>query len=74
MNDLVLGGHALPTALTGTHAYAVLWTFVALNTVMYATLSLAKTLPALRRDGGRRRRPGRSRRAESRSIYPDAVE
>jgi hypothetical protein len=66
---LILGRHLLPPSILGSEAYAVLLTFVAINTVMYAALSVAKMLPKLH--------PGEwisrlNRRGETRSIYPDA--
>lgn len=68
MIALVLGRHLLPPSILDSQAYAVLLTFVSINTVMYAALSVAKILPKLH--------PGEwisrlNRRTESRSIYPD---
>jgi hypothetical protein len=69
MTALVLGFSPIPESVMHSEAFLVLMTFVAINTVAYAALSLAKLVPPLR--------PGswftsRSRRRETRSIYPDA--
>ncbi|MEH0109533.1 hypothetical protein V6N00_07415 [Tersicoccus sp. MR15.9] len=61
-------GILLPESVLYGHAFAVLSTFVAINTVMYAALTIAKLLPAIHLP---RRRNGRRLRAETRSIYPD---
>ncbi|MDO5513131.1 hypothetical protein [Corynebacterium sp.] len=54
-----------------TEWYAVLAAFVAINTSMYVILALVKTLPRIY---FRDLFPRRYQRAETRSIYPDAVE
>uniref|UniRef100_UPI0035670900 hypothetical protein n=1 Tax=Actinotalea sp. TaxID=1872145 RepID=UPI0035670900 len=65
---------ALPTGLLLSesilHAdgFKVLATFVALNTLMYATLALMKLLPKGYTFSWFR---GRNRRSQSRSIYPE---
>ena len=62
-------GILLPESVVHTHVFAVLSAFVAINTVMYVALAVAKTLPKLYpRDW----LPRRYRRAETRSIHPDA--
>ena len=64
-------GILLPESVLYSTWFAVLATFVAINTVMYVTLATLKALPAIRpRDWFRRRYV----RARTRSIYPDAVE
>lgn len=62
-------GILLPETLLHSDMFAVLAAFVAINTVVYASLALANVLPKIY--------PAdwvtdRSRRAETRSIYPDA--
>lgn len=49
-------------------AFQLLAAFVAVNTIMYVALALAKILPKVYLSDWR---PGRSRRSETRSIYPD---
>lgn len=68
MTVLILGRHLLPHAILASEPFAVLMTFVAINTVMYAALSAAKILPPIH-PGEWIRRGGR--RAETRSIHPD---
>lgn len=63
-------GLLLPTSVLRSELFAVLAAFVAINTVMYAALSLAKLLP--------KQYPSDwfsspNRRSESRSIYPEGV-
>lgn len=48
---------------------SVLAAFVAVNTVTYAALAIAKLVPILRVSDFL---PGRHRRSETRSIYPDS--
>ena len=62
-------GILLPRSTLETPWFAVLATFVAINTVMYVALAVAKLLPPVY--------PGswftsRDRRGETRSIHPDA--
>lgn len=58
----------LPESILGARWFAVLSTFVAINTILYVSMSIFKILPkpylsdVVRRHG---------RRAETRSIYPD---
>lgn len=64
-------GILFPESLLHSQWFAVLATFVAINTLMYAALALAKILPRLH--------PGswlnsHHERAETRSIYPEAPE
>lgn len=60
----------VPESVLHSEWYAVLATLVALNTLAYVALAFVKLLPAVH--------PGewlhsRERRAEDRSIYPDAI-
>lgn len=58
----------LPESILGARWFAVLSTFVAINTILYVSMSIFKILPkpyfsdVVRRHG---------RRVETRSIYPD---
>ncbi|MCC6496902.1 MAG: hypothetical protein IT193_11680 [Propionibacteriaceae bacterium] len=61
-------GALLPEAILDSEFFGILATFVALNSLMYATLALLKVLP---RGYGLSRFNGRNRRVENRSIYPD---
>lgn len=63
----VLGHHLLPPSWLHSTGYQVLMVFVAINTIMYGALAVAKVLPALHPTEWLSRR----RRAETRSIYPD---
>jgi hypothetical protein len=69
MNALILGFRLLPESILHSEAYLVLVTFVSVNTVAFAALSIAKLLPPIRPSGWF---TSRNRRAETRSIYPDA--
>ena len=58
----------LPEWILHTDSFQILATFVAINSLIYATLSVLKVLPkgyALTRLNGRRRR------VQNRSIYPE---
>ena len=59
----------LPESVLSSGWFAVLAAFVAINTMMYGALALAKTLPKVRLVSGR---SGADRRTETRSIDPDA--
>lgn len=59
---------ALPTALLHSEWYAVLTAFVALNTIMYVALAVAKVLPKLYVSDWVR---SQNRRSQTRSIYPE---
>ncbi len=62
-------GILLPEDLLGNEFVAVLAAFVAINTIVYVTLAVAKILPKVYvRDWI----GSRNRRAETRSIDPDA--
>jgi hypothetical protein len=60
-------GLLFPESLLHSQWFAVLATFVAINTVMYAALALAKILPKVHRPNWLRPRHERS---ETRSIDP----
>ena len=64
---LVLGS-ILPGDVMHSHWFAVLTTFVAVNTVLYLTLAIIKILPKAYLSDWIDRR---NRRAETRSIYPE---
>ena len=62
-------GILLPESTLREEFIAVLAAFVAINTILYVTLAVAKVLPKLYvRDWVRTR----NRRSETRSIHPDA--
>jgi hypothetical protein len=69
MSALVLGFRLLPESILHSEAYLVLVTFVSVNTVAFAALSIAKLLPPIRPAGWF---TSRNRRAETRSIHPDS--
>jgi hypothetical protein len=62
-------GVLLPSSVLSSPFFSVLSTLVALNTLIFVTLAVAKMLPkiVLSEVFGRR-----GRRSETRSIYPDA--
>lgn len=62
-------GILLPASVIHSQVFAVLAAFVAINTIVYATLAVARILPKVYLSDWVR---GRNRRAETRSIYPDA--
>ncbi|GAB3301792.1 hypothetical protein EK0264_01135 [Epidermidibacterium keratini] len=69
MTDVLAG--ILPESVLATHWFMILSSFVAINTVMYVALAVAKILPKLYpRDW----LPRTYTRAETRSIYPDTPE
>lgn len=61
-------GILLPHRILESPAFSVFAAFVALNTLLYVTLSVAKILPKLYVSDWL---PQRARRAETRSIHPD---
>lgn len=63
-----LWGILLPESTLREEAFAVLAAFVAINTVVYVTLAVAKMLPKLYLSDWVH---GRNRRSETRSIRPD---
>lgn len=66
---LAVHGLLLPSSMIDTPAFAVLAAFVAINTIMYTALAIAKMLPKIYITDYD---PRRFRRAETRSIHPDA--
>lgn len=62
-------GILFPEATLQSELFAILAAFVALNTVMYVALAIAKILPKVYLNDWIRRRRQRS---ETRSIHPDA--
>jgi hypothetical protein len=58
----------LPSVVLHMEWFAVLTAFVALNTVMYVALAVAKMLPKVYISDWAR---SRNRRSQTRSIYPD---
>jgi hypothetical protein len=65
------GRSLFPESVMHTGWFAVLAAFVALNTVMYCALAVAKVLPRVYAGDFLTRR---NRRAQTRSIYPDWYE
>ncbi len=65
---LVPLGILFPEALVRSHGFAILAAFVAINTVVYVALSIAKALPKIYVAD---HLPRRYERAETRSIHPD---
>lgn len=65
----MITGIVLPVSVLQSDWFAVLSTFVAVNTVMYVTLAIAKLLPRMHPSSWFR---SRNQRRESRSIDPDA--
>ena len=69
MATVIPMGVLLPDSLLQNELVAVLAAFVAINTIVYVTLAVAKILPKVYvRDWI----DSRNRRAETRSIDPDA--
>ena len=60
-------GILLPETFLQTEFFQVLATFVAINTLLYVTLAIAKMLPRVHPTDWFR---GRNRRRESRAIIP----
>jgi len=67
---VVPAGILFPEDLLHSQWFAILATFVAINTVMYAALALAKILPKVHPSDWIR---NRNERSETRSIHPDAA-
>jgi hypothetical protein len=61
-------GVLLPASILQSDSFKILATFVALNTLMYATLAVLKVLP---KGYALSWFSGRNRRAQNRSIYPE---
>ncbi len=62
-------GILLPASVLQSDAFGLLAAFVALNTIVYLTLAVAKMLPKVYLSDYT---GGRNRRRETRSIHPDA--
>lgn len=62
-------GVLLPDSILHSGLIAVLAAFVAINTIVYVTLSIAKILPKVYVTDWL---SSRNRRSETRSIHPDA--
>ncbi|SDS98114.1 hypothetical protein [Microterricola viridarii] len=69
MRSALPTGLLLPESVLQSEWFAVWATFVAINTLMYAALSIAKILPKIYPSDWVHKR---NRRAETRGIYPDA--
>ena len=65
---VLLLGSIVPNEVMHSRWFAVLTTFVAVNTVLYLTLAIIKILPKAYVSDWIDRR---NRRAETRSIYPE---
>ena len=68
---MILAGILLPESVLSSTWFAVLAAFVAINTVMYVTLAVTRTLPKIH---VRDLLPRACVRSETRSIHPDAPE
>jgi len=62
-------GLLFPEDILHTDWFGAFATLVAINTLIYVVLGVSKLLPVIHLG---RRRGGRNRRGETRSIYPDA--
>ena len=62
-------GVLLPESILGSELFGVLAAFVAINTILYVTLAVAKMLPKVYVGDWI---GSRNRRGETRSIRPDA--
>ncbi len=69
MHLMISAGILIPTSFLNTELFAHFAAFVAINTVIYGALSLAKILPKVYFTDWV---AGSSRRSATRSIYPDA--
>ena len=65
---VVAWGLLLPESTLDQHWFRVVAAFVAVNTLAYLALSIAKSLPEAHRPA---QRPRRYARGETRSIHPD---
>lgn len=65
----MITGVLLPAEVLQSTWFAVLTTFVAINTVMYVALAIAKLVPRMHPSGWFRTR---NERSETRNIDPDA--
>jgi hypothetical protein len=66
---IIPAGILLPESVLSSSEFAVLAAFVAINTVVYASLALANILPRIYPSDWV---TSRNRRTETRSIYPDS--
>lgn len=66
---MIAQGVLLPVSTLESGWFGVLAAFVAINTVLYVALAVSKILPKVYVGDWL---PRRYRRAETRSIYPDA--
>ncbi len=71
MMTMVPAGALLSESTVHSDVFAVLAAFVAINTVMYVALAIAKMLPKLYLSDWI---SAGQRRAQTRSIYPDPAE
>lgn len=69
MHLVIPAGILLPASVLNSQLFAHFATFVAINTVIFGALSLAKILPKIYFTDWM---SGSTRRAATRSIYPDA--
>lgn len=69
MPSVIPMGVLLPESILRHELFAVLAAFVAINTIVYITLAVAKVLPKVYVSDWI---AGRNRRGETRSIRPDA--
>jgi len=67
--QLLYAGMLLPQEFLNSRFFVILSTLVALNTTIYAALSIAKVFPKWFKTSWFR---GKRARAETRSIFPDA--
>lgn len=65
---LLPSGILLPESVLHSDFFAILAAFVAINTVIYAALAIAKIVPMVHLGD---LAPGRQRRSETRSIHPE---
>jgi len=70
-SEVTTWGILLPSSLLHSELFGVLAAFVAINTVMYVTLAVAKMLPKLYVGDWVSHR---NRRSETRSIHPEVEE
>lgn len=71
MIHLVPMGILFPQEILDSAWFGVLSAFVSINTVMFLSMAIAKTLPKVHLDA---LLPRHYTRAETRSIHPDALE
>jgi len=70
-HTIMPAGVLFPASLVQSATFSVLSALVAINTVMYGALAVAKMLPKVYPSNWV---SGRSRRGQSRSIYPEPVD